>query len=182
MVRLKYGAPTPVSFRRPSRRELLQTLPFAAGGAAEGCGKAIGPFRLATFEADITPPLGTPYLGGVRARSTVDPLYAKGFVLLGERRQRRRPGGARTGARSAIQGPGLVGRVDPDVIEKAVARRGDRRSGVEAACLFDSSGRPPRPCPTQLVALAPLRLQALRWAYARRTRGVGLGPSHHSRK
>ncbi|MBI1356239.1 MAG: hypothetical protein GC160_18000 [Acidobacteria bacterium] len=39
---------------------------------------------MTTFEADVTPPAGTPYLGGVIARSTVDPLYAKGFVLFGE--------------------------------------------------------------------------------------------------
>ena len=59
-------------------------LSFGAAAAAAGCGKPFSPLRLATFEADITPPLGTPYLGGVRARSTVDPLYAKGLVLLSE--------------------------------------------------------------------------------------------------
>ena len=71
-------------FRRPSRRELLQTLSCGAGAGALGCRKVDSAFRLATFEADITPPVGTPYLGGVRARSTVDPLYAKGLVLLSE--------------------------------------------------------------------------------------------------
>lgn len=66
---------------RPSRRRLLRTLSLAA---ATGCVPAPSPLRLATFEADITPPLGTPFLGGVLARSTVDPLFAKGLILLGD--------------------------------------------------------------------------------------------------
>ena len=44
-------------------------------------------FRLATFSADVTPPLGHPLLGGTTkpppAHAIDDPLYAKGFVLLG---------------------------------------------------------------------------------------------------
>ena len=65
----------------PTRRQFLQSIPTAL---ALGCGGGEARFRLATFEADITPPIGTPYLGGVIARSTVDPLYAKGLVLLGD--------------------------------------------------------------------------------------------------
>lgn len=68
--------------RRTTRRRFLQSLPPAL---ALGCASESGSrFRLATFEADITPPAGTPYLGGVIARSTVDPLYAKGLVLSGD--------------------------------------------------------------------------------------------------
>lgn len=42
-------------------------------------------FRVATFEADITIPIGHACMGGgvADAREIVDPLFAKGFVLLG---------------------------------------------------------------------------------------------------
>ena len=44
-------------------------------------------YRLATFRSDVTPPIGHPLLAGATvappAKSIVDPLYAKGFVLLG---------------------------------------------------------------------------------------------------
>ena len=42
-------------------------------------------FRVATFEADITIPIGHACMGGgvADAKEIVDPLYAKGFVLLG---------------------------------------------------------------------------------------------------
>lgn len=42
-------------------------------------------FRAATFEADITIPIGHACMGGgvADAREIVDPLFAKGFVLLG---------------------------------------------------------------------------------------------------
>jgi hypothetical protein len=43
-------------------------------------------FRVATFQADITIPIGHACMGGgvANARSIVDPLFAKGFVLLPE--------------------------------------------------------------------------------------------------
>ena len=43
------------------------------------------PFRLATFSADVTCPIGHPLLGGIvpAAAEIVDPLEARGFVLLG---------------------------------------------------------------------------------------------------
>jgi hypothetical protein len=46
---------------------------------------ARGAFRVATFEADITIPIGHACMGGgvADAREIVDPLFAKGFVLLG---------------------------------------------------------------------------------------------------
>ncbi len=49
----------------------------SSSGAAE--------FRVATFEADITIPIGHACMGGgvADAREIVDPLYAKGFVLQG---------------------------------------------------------------------------------------------------
>ena len=42
-------------------------------------------FRVATFNADITIPIGHACMGGgvADAREIVDPLFAKGFVLLG---------------------------------------------------------------------------------------------------
>lgn len=50
---------------------------IAAAGAGE--------FRLATFSVDVTIPLGHPCMGGgiSPAKSVGDPLFAKGFVLLG---------------------------------------------------------------------------------------------------
>jgi hypothetical protein len=39
-------------------------------------------FRLTTFQADITPPVGSPIYTGT-ARSIVDPLEARGVVLYG---------------------------------------------------------------------------------------------------
>lgn len=47
---------------------------------------AAGPeFRVATFEADITIPIGHACMGGgvADAKEIMDPLFAKGFVLLG---------------------------------------------------------------------------------------------------
>src|SRR5262245_38872806 len=46
---------------------------------------ASGPFRVATFSADVTPPLGHPLMGGgiAPAKSVADPLEARGAVLLG---------------------------------------------------------------------------------------------------
>ncbi len=67
-----------------ARRKILAscggTLLNAASPHAAG---AQGKFRLASFSADITPPVGTPVLNGVRSRSVADPLFAKGLVLLG---------------------------------------------------------------------------------------------------
>lgn len=46
------------------------------------------PLKIATFEADITPPLGTPLCDGlvVPAKEIVDPLTARGIILLGGER------------------------------------------------------------------------------------------------
>src|SRR5262249_7618674 len=43
-------------------------------------------YRVATFEADITIPIGHACMGGgvADARVILDPLFAKGFVLTGE--------------------------------------------------------------------------------------------------
>ena len=53
------------------------------GAAAAGCGR--GGWRLAYFEADVTPPLGHPLLAGTiePARAVLDPLGARGVVLSG---------------------------------------------------------------------------------------------------
>lgn len=55
----------------------LLLLPAMVGAAS---------FRVATFEADITIPIGHACMGGgiADAREVADPLYAKGFVLLAD--------------------------------------------------------------------------------------------------
>jgi hypothetical protein len=67
-----------------TRRDVLKALPLGAAGLYR-CG-ASSTLCVAVFEVDVTPPLGTPFLNGVRARSTTDPLFAKGLVLLGDDR------------------------------------------------------------------------------------------------
>jgi hypothetical protein len=54
-------------------------------GAVVGGGAARMDFRLATFSADVTIPLGHPCMGGgiAPAREIVDPLLSRGLVLLG---------------------------------------------------------------------------------------------------
>jgi len=49
------------------------------------CFGAAAEYRLATFKADITVPIGHPLMGGgiAPAKSLVDPLYAHGVALLG---------------------------------------------------------------------------------------------------
>ncbi len=68
-----------------TRRDALHAM---AGGALWSVGRAASAapeFYLATFTTDITPPLGEPLFGGLNAPALRinDPLYAKGFVLLG---------------------------------------------------------------------------------------------------
>jgi hypothetical protein len=71
---------------RVTRREALGTL--AACLAGDPVAAALGPAesRLATFAADVTPPLGHALMGGgiVPAREVLDPLSARGFVQLAE--------------------------------------------------------------------------------------------------
>ncbi len=65
--------------RRASRWLLLAT-------ACAGLSSAKPSFQIATFRADVTPPLGSPLCceGGVKpAAEIVDPLTARGIVLLG---------------------------------------------------------------------------------------------------
>jgi hypothetical protein len=56
-----------------------------AGGALIGRSLDAGlRLEIATFEADVTPPLGHGMMGGLwRAKSVVDPLLARGFVVRG---------------------------------------------------------------------------------------------------
>ncbi len=69
-----------------TRRTALATL--AATSAALWLSPALnaeeGDFRLATFEADITPPLGHPLLGGMiqEAKTIKEQLLARGMILL----------------------------------------------------------------------------------------------------
>src|SRR5262245_65488377 len=59
---------------------VMLLLLHSVGGSAQAAG-----FRMAIFEADITIPIGHACMGGgvADAKEIVDPLYAKGFVLLG---------------------------------------------------------------------------------------------------
>lgn len=61
----------------------LRPLPWSATAADAD---HLGALRLATFVADVTPPLGHPLMGGgvAEAREVVDPLEARGLVLLGD--------------------------------------------------------------------------------------------------
>lgn len=65
-----------------TRRDALRA---AVGSFVGGRAYAARSFQLATFTADVTPPIGGPLLGGLYepALRIDDPLYAKGFVLLG---------------------------------------------------------------------------------------------------
>ena len=72
-----------------SRRAALGSFlgAWAVGWQAWGATRAnaTDEFRLATFTADVTPPLGHPLMGGgvEPAREILDPLAARGLVLLG---------------------------------------------------------------------------------------------------
>jgi hypothetical protein len=64
----------------------LSAILLGASGLADvSLATQLQEFRLATFSADVTPPLGHPLLGGhlMPARTIDDPLFAKGLVLLG---------------------------------------------------------------------------------------------------
>ena len=63
---------------------VLCAFPLAAGSAGAGQGPPLG---IATFQADVTPPLGSPLChGNVQpAKEIVDPLSARGIVLLTDR-------------------------------------------------------------------------------------------------
>ena len=67
-----------------SRREALGTGLALLGGCAAQRPRG-GPFRIATFSADVTPPIGHPLLAGLcpPAAEIADPLFAKGFALFG---------------------------------------------------------------------------------------------------
>lgn len=70
--------------RRFLRDATLATSSVAAGGCAAFSARG-RTFALAPFSADVTVPLGHPLMGGgiAPARTMVDPLWARGFVLLG---------------------------------------------------------------------------------------------------
>src|SRR5947199_4786747 len=70
--------------RGVNRRVALGTL-AACMAVSPVAASTLAPFRLATFSADVTPPLGHALMGGgiAPARKVADPLFAHGFVLLG---------------------------------------------------------------------------------------------------
>ena len=65
---------------RPIPTTVLTLLSLSAGLSAADA----PPLKVATFRADVTPPLGTPLCGGgvAPAKIVVDPLSARGIVLL----------------------------------------------------------------------------------------------------
>jgi hypothetical protein len=71
-----------------TRRKLLAMLAALSGGLISAASPAVEPeFRLTTFSADVTPPIGHPLLAGATVTPVAsridDPLFAKGFVLTG---------------------------------------------------------------------------------------------------
>jgi hypothetical protein len=75
------------SLKPVSRRAALRTLAAGATvlGALPGCVTAAArSLRLATFQSDVTVPVGHGMMGGAwLSKSVADPLEARGFVLLG---------------------------------------------------------------------------------------------------
>ncbi len=72
----------------PDRRRFLQVAAASVAGAALSpalCAAVAQPrFRLASFSADVTVPMGHGMMGGAwLSKSVADPLFAKGVVLLG---------------------------------------------------------------------------------------------------
>lgn len=68
-----------------SRRQALGSLAACVGGALTGRAADEKAFRLASFTAEVTPPLGHPLMGGgiAPAKNIDDPLFVHGLVLLG---------------------------------------------------------------------------------------------------
>lgn len=71
-----------------TRRDLLKQLGVLgmAGASLQACHAADeSPWKLATFQLDVTPPVGHPLLGSSfePAKSILDSLEARGFVLIG---------------------------------------------------------------------------------------------------
>src|SRR5688572_2062945 len=79
-----------VSIDRRVAIKHLAAVPLAAAGLAS-CQSVpaeeikAAPLRIATFQADITPPLRSPLCGGLvmAAQAVDDPLEARGVVLVG---------------------------------------------------------------------------------------------------
>jgi hypothetical protein len=72
-------------FERRPVRLVMWTVMLASVTCATSARAEDAAFRVGTFEADITIPIGHACMGGgiADAKEIVDPLYAKGFVLLG---------------------------------------------------------------------------------------------------
>lgn len=73
-----------------TRRKFMQMGTGTLGGAllgTQGCASLskAGTWQIATFQCDVTPPLGHPLMGGgiEPAKMVQDRLYARGFILLG---------------------------------------------------------------------------------------------------
>lgn len=79
------------------------------------CAAAWGQLRVATFQADVTPPMGAPLIWVMPVKQVLDPLLAKG-VVLEDRRQRY--------VLCAVDWCGLGGRSHRLFVEKIAAAAG----------------------------------------------------------
>jgi hypothetical protein len=79
----------PAQSSRLNRRRFIEVAAATAAGTAFACNSSAAeppkqPFRIATFSADVTVPLGHGMMGGAwLSKSVADPLFAKGIVLTG---------------------------------------------------------------------------------------------------
>ena len=77
---------SPTTTGQSRRRHLAQWIGTLAAVSAPGCRRTQGTtaYRMATFQADVTVPLGHGMMGGAwLSKSIADPLEAHGIVLLG---------------------------------------------------------------------------------------------------
>src|SRR5437763_94008 len=80
-----FGKSCEIASRRDRKADMLRILACALIFVISGPVAAVdAPVRIATFVVDITPPLGTPLCDGLimPAKEIVDPLSARGIVLL----------------------------------------------------------------------------------------------------
>jgi hypothetical protein len=65
----------------PARCWLLLSIACLGLAVFSGSTPTAADLRIATFRADVTPPLGEPNAGNVASKEVMDPLWAKGIVL-----------------------------------------------------------------------------------------------------
>jgi hypothetical protein len=74
-----------MSFKSPLIKSLLSLALFFLFSTE---GKAAEPIRVATFQADVTPPIGAPLCGGAvkPVKEIIDPLSARGIIILSDQK------------------------------------------------------------------------------------------------